>query len=170
MRVIIDTEIALTRFDEGGPDLGIRHGPGHWPGLTALPLMDDTLFPVASPTYPGLEGFSVAADIARLPLISDLARQGWHDWFRAAGVHGAALDERCRFSDTTDALEAAATGSARHWRGNGRGAVARRRPPDAIARPRAAGALGLLRDLSRAPAAAPGRARFRRLAVVGAEG
>ena len=36
MRLTFDTEIALTRFDEGGPDLGIRHGPGHWPGLTRI--------------------------------------------------------------------------------------------------------------------------------------
>ncbi len=110
VRVTIDTEVALSRFDDGGPDLGIRHGPGHWPGLTALPLMDETLFPVAAPSYPGLQGIDVAADVARLPLISDLSRQGWHDWFRATGVHGAKLDERWSFSDSTDALEAAAAG------------------------------------------------------------
>ena len=54
----IDTEVALTRFDDGGPDLGIRHGPGHWPGLTAHHLMDDALFPVASPRCPGIDGIS----------------------------------------------------------------------------------------------------------------
>jgi len=51
-----------------------------------------------------------AADVARLPLINDLARQGWHDWFRAAGVHGAELAPAHVFSDTTDAFEAAALG------------------------------------------------------------
>ena len=35
VRLTVDTEVALTRFEEGGPDLGIRHGAGHWPGLTA---------------------------------------------------------------------------------------------------------------------------------------
>jgi LysR family transcriptional regulator, glycine cleavage system transcriptional activator len=110
IRLSVDTEIALTRFDDGGPDLGIRHGPGHWPGLTAHHLMDDALFPVAAPDLPGLAEVRDAADVARLPLVSDLARQGWHDWFRAAGVHGAKLDERHSFSDTTDALNAAAFG------------------------------------------------------------
>ncbi len=43
---------------------------------------------------------SEAAHVARLPLISDHARQGWHDWFRAAEVHGVKLDERYSFSDT----------------------------------------------------------------------
>ena len=110
VRLSIDTETALTRFDDGGPDLGIRHGPGHWPGLTAHHLMDDALFPVASPGLPGLAQVRMPADIARLPLVSDLSRQGWHDWFRAAGVRGAQLDARYSFSDTTDALNAAAFG------------------------------------------------------------
>lgn len=110
IRVTVDTEIALTRFDEGGPDLGIRHGPGHWPGLTAHHLMDDHLFPVAAPTLRGVERVRTAADIAHVPLVADLARQGWHDWFRAAGVHGAAVAERYRFSDSTAALNAAVHG------------------------------------------------------------
>lgn len=110
IRLTVDTEVALTRFDDGGPDLGIRHGPGHWPGLTAHHLMDDYLFPVASPALPGVENVRDAAGILRLPLVSDLARQGWHDWLRAADVHGATPDERYRFSDSTAALNAAVHG------------------------------------------------------------
>jgi DNA-binding transcriptional LysR family regulator len=72
--------------------------------------MDDELFPVASPRLAGLDEVHEAADIARLPLIGDLARQGWHDWFRAMDVHGATLDERHVFSDSTDALQAAVYG------------------------------------------------------------
>jgi LysR family glycine cleavage system transcriptional activator len=110
VRLTVDTDIALARFEDGGPDLALRHGGGHWAGLTAHYVMDDTLFPVASPKLPGLDKVRTAADVATLPLISDLARQGWHDWFRAAGVHGARLDERHVFSDSTDALLAAAHG------------------------------------------------------------
>jgi DNA-binding transcriptional LysR family regulator len=110
VRLSVDTEVGLTRFDDGGVDLAIRHGPGHWPGLTAHHLMDDALFPVASPRLPGLSKVTEPRHIARLPLINDLARQGWHDWFRAAEVHGARLDERHVFSDTTDALQAAVHG------------------------------------------------------------
>jgi DNA-binding transcriptional LysR family regulator len=110
MRLSIDTEVALTRFEEGSHDLAIRHGPGHWPGLTSHHLMDDALFPVASPKLPGFAKVKTPADIARLPLINDLARQGWHDWLRAAGVHGAQLSPAHVLSDTTDAFEAAAHG------------------------------------------------------------
>jgi len=110
IQLSLDTEIALARFDDGGPDLGIRHGAGHWPGLTAHHLMDDSLFPVASPRMPGIERVRTPAQIAELPLIADHARQGWHDWFRAAGVHGCKLEERYTFSDTTDAMMAAAQG------------------------------------------------------------
>lgn len=106
--IAIDTEIALTRFDDGGPDLAIRHGPGHWTGLSSHHMMDDALFPVANPDV--ASRVSTASDIATLPLVSDLAHQGWHDWFRAAEVRGAQLDVRHTFSDSTDALEAAACG------------------------------------------------------------
>lgn len=106
--IAVDTEIALTRFDDGGPDLGIRHGPGHWAGLTSHHVMDDALFPVANADI--AKRVSTPADIATLPLVADLARQGWHDWFRAADVHGVQLDVRHTFSDSTDALEAAARG------------------------------------------------------------
>jgi DNA-binding transcriptional LysR family regulator len=45
-----------------------------------------------------------------LPLIGDLAHQGWADWFRAAGVRGKRLRELHTFNDTTDAMQAAAYG------------------------------------------------------------
>ncbi|NZA25993.1 LysR family transcriptional regulator [Luteimonas sp. SJ-92] len=110
LRVHVDTEVALTRFDDGGPDLGIRHGPGHWPGLSSRHLMDETMFPVASPSLPGLSRIRGAGDIAALPLLADNNRQGWHDWFRHAGHHGVRIDPHYVFSDSTDVLEAAAHG------------------------------------------------------------
>lgn len=110
IRLQLDTGIALMRFDEGGPDLGIRHGPGQWPGLTAHHLMDDELFPVASPGLPGASAVTTPREIAKLPLVTDLALQGWRDWFRAAGVRGFRLPEMHSFSDSTDAMRAAVYG------------------------------------------------------------
>ena len=110
IRLSLDTGTALTRFDEGGPDLGIRHGAGHWPGLTAHHLMDDELFPVASPGLAGVAAVREPRDIARLPLVTDLALQGWRDWFRAADVRGLRLPDMHSFSDSTDAMRAAVYG------------------------------------------------------------
>lgn len=110
IRLHLDTGIALTRFDDAGPDLGIRHGPGHWPGLTAHHLMGDELFPVASPGLPGAAEIREPREIARLPLVTDLALQGWRDWFRAAGVRGLRLPQMHSFSDSTDAMRASVYG------------------------------------------------------------
>ncbi len=110
IRVQLDTGIALTRFDEGGPDMGIRHGPGQWPGLTAHYLMGDEMFPVASPGLAGASEVTTPSEIARLPLVTDLALQGWRDWFRAAGVRGLGLPDMHTFSDSTDAMRAAVYG------------------------------------------------------------
>ena len=108
IRLSFDTGVALARFDEGGPDLAVRHGPGHWEGMSAHRLMDDTLFPLAPPALAAR--VREAADIAHLPRVTDLAQQGWHEWFRAAGVHGVSSEAAHVFSDSTDALDASAVG------------------------------------------------------------
>ncbi len=110
IRIDVETGFALARFDDNGPDLGIRHGPGHWPGLTAHMLLAEEMFPVASPAMPGIAKLREARDIAQLPLVADTARQGWPDWFRTAGVRGVRINERYRFSDSSTALMAAASG------------------------------------------------------------
>lgn len=111
VRLTLETGIEPTRFEDGTVDLAIRHGQGHWPGLTALHLMDDALFPVASPTLPGIHRVKEPAQIATLPLIHDRARQGWSDWFRAVGAGGVKYTERHSFVDSTDALQAAVHGT-----------------------------------------------------------
>jgi len=110
IRISIDTGFALTRFEDGGPDLAIRHGAGHWPGLKARHLMDDALFPVAAPSLPGIAGIAAPGDLLAFPLLSDLALQGWPDWFRAAGLRAQRLPEMHMFDDSTDVMRAAAAG------------------------------------------------------------
>lgn len=107
-RLSIDTDRVLARFDAGGPDLGIRYGPGRWPGLEAQHLMDDTLFPLAAPAVAA--GIAQPRDLVGLPLIGDLAMEGWREWFRAAGVRSGGGADVHSFSDTHDALRAAAAG------------------------------------------------------------
>jgi len=110
MRIELQTSSELVRFDENGPELGIRYGLGQWPGLAAHHLMDDELCPVASPALPGIDALRDPSQIATLPLISDMSPQGWRDWFRAAGVRGLELTAQHIFSDSTDAMRAAVYG------------------------------------------------------------
>ena len=110
IRIGIETGYALTRFDDGGPDLGVRYGGGQWPGLSARLLYEETLFPVAAPDMPGVETLRTPEDVAGASLIGDAGHQGWPDWARAANVRHAALDERYRFTDSNAALNAAASG------------------------------------------------------------
>ncbi|MBS0395221.1 MAG: LysR family transcriptional regulator [Proteobacteria bacterium] len=110
VRFKFETSVALARFDDAGPDLAIRYGVGHWPGLTAHHLMSEELLPVAAPTLAGLERVRVPEDILRLPLVHDLGLQGWPEWFRAAGVHGVRIPEMHIFTESTDSVLAAARG------------------------------------------------------------
>lgn len=110
IRLAVEADRSLARFDDAGPDLGLRYGPGGWAGLTALPLMDEALLPAAAPTLAGLDAVVAASDIAQLPLLDDLAQQGWADWFRFAGLRRVRAREIHSFSDSSDALAAAAAG------------------------------------------------------------
>jgi LysR family transcriptional regulator, glycine cleavage system transcriptional activator len=110
IRIHLDSDRSLARFDEGGVDLALRYGPGTWPGMTAHFLMDDTLFAAASPALIERHRIATAADVARLPLIQDLSPQSWPDWFRATGLRRVRLAEMHSFSDATDALQAAVAG------------------------------------------------------------
>lgn len=101
----------------GGADLAVRYGDGPWPrDHEALPLAEDRLLPVASPTL----ALHCPDDVARHRLIhfdwrqgADL-RPGWRDWLREAGVEHT--DERAdaagglRFSEVAHAIQAAVAG------------------------------------------------------------
>jgi DNA-binding transcriptional LysR family regulator len=110
VRVEFDSSPAFARFDDNGPELGIRYGAGHWPGLISHHLMDDELSPVASPALAGVHAVTTPAQITTLPMLADLGPQGWREWFREAGVHGAQLPTPHVFSDSTDVMRAAVYG------------------------------------------------------------
>jgi LysR family glycine cleavage system transcriptional activator len=110
VRVELDSSPTLARLDDNGPELGIRYGDGHWPGATSHHLMDDELFPVASPALAGVADVTTPAQITTLPMLSDLGPHGWREWLREAGVHGASLPTPHVFSDSTDVMRAAVYG------------------------------------------------------------
>ncbi|BCL77317.1 DNA-binding transcriptional activator GcvA [Jeongeupia sp. HS-3] len=67
-----------------GIDLGLRVGPGGWPGVHCEPLMRDAFVVVASPQLPG--GLpQQPADLARWPLLRS-SIEPWRHWFAKAGL------------------------------------------------------------------------------------
>jgi DNA-binding transcriptional LysR family regulator len=108
IHVAIDTDRTLVRFDEGGPDIGIRYGMGQWQGLVSRFLMDETLLAMASPAVAAT--VKTPADVANLPLVTDIAPEGWREWFRAAGLKPPHSPRIHTINDSSDGLIAAAHG------------------------------------------------------------
>ena len=68
-------------------DVAVRHGDGNWPGLDAVRLCTEQLFPVCSPKLVSGRGrMSKPADIMKFPLLHLDDRTAWSRWFDAAGV------------------------------------------------------------------------------------
>lgn len=88
---VSDVLVDFTRSND--VDLAIRYGSGKWPGVRVEHLMDEQIFPVASPELiergPGL---SEPADLLKYPLLHDTLPETWSMWFEAAGVHAPAFD------------------------------------------------------------------------------
>ncbi|NQV43443.1 MAG: transcriptional regulator GcvA [Rhodospirillales bacterium] len=88
---VSDVLVDFTRSND--VDLAIRYGSGKWPGVRVEHLMDETIFPVASPELiesgPGL---SKPADLLKYPLLHDTLPESWSMWFEAAGVHAPEFD------------------------------------------------------------------------------
>lgn len=107
----------LDDLDAGGIDLAVRMGAGPWPGTRCEPLMDDALYPVASPAL--LAHARRPPDLSGARLLHDRDPQAsWETWRR---LHGpVALDVRRgpRFASSDLLLRAAQQGQgvalARH--------------------------------------------------------
>lgn len=91
---------ALTDFSRDGVDIAVRHGLGRYPGLSCERLFAVELIPVAAPVLSERLGMPAKpADLTRWPHVHDAARQDWHLWFQAQGIHelapprGPAFDE-----------------------------------------------------------------------------
>jgi LysR family glycine cleavage system transcriptional activator len=112
----IDVKLSAThdRVDlmRGDFDVGVRFGPGSWPGdLRVDRLMDEDLFPVCSPALlergPPLER---PEDLRLHTLLHDDHVVDWRMWLLAAGVSGidTARGPMLNFSDLV--LQSAAAG------------------------------------------------------------
>jgi LysR family transcriptional regulator, glycine cleavage system transcriptional activator len=98
----------------GEADAAIRYGTGVYPGLTALPLMQDSFAPVCSPHHRPHN----ADELPRFSLIhfewggaaSKSSVPSWTVWKERAGLGGLEVEAGITFNDEASAIQAAIAG------------------------------------------------------------
>lgn len=99
----------LADFWQDDMDLAVRYGAGEWPGLRAVKLMDEQIFPVCSPGFAGGHLPRSLSALQRTTLLHS-PTQPWDEWF---GAHGLPADPQPRgmtFSESGLLLRAAIDG------------------------------------------------------------
>jgi LysR family glycine cleavage system transcriptional activator len=100
---------ALADFATEDVDLAVRYGSGEWPGLIALPLAREDVFPVCSPHFNGSRLPKTLAELVRARLLHT-PLQPWDEWFRALGINASPSRRGMTFSETDLLLRAAIDG------------------------------------------------------------
>lgn len=115
--VRLDTSLKPVDFVAQQVDIGVRYGPGRWPGLTADKLMDEEVYPVCSPQWlRERKRQQRPQDLARATLIHDLSMDGhtsfptWDAWLRKAGVTGVDTKRGMKINNSAAVLQAAIDG------------------------------------------------------------
>ncbi|MFZ5512445.1 MAG: transcriptional regulator GcvA [Pseudomonadota bacterium] len=99
----------LQDFVRDGIDVAIRFGLGRWPGVHSERLMDETMFPVASPQLNGGRLPRTPADLKRYTLLR-VELEDWTPWFRLVGLDWREPRGGVVFNDSGMVLQAAMDG------------------------------------------------------------
>jgi LysR family glycine cleavage system transcriptional activator len=115
LNVFLNTDWRAVDFVAEQIDVGVRFGAGKWPGLTAVHLMQESLFPVCSPTYPLLvDGRLSIESLSRSTLLHDVNAlpdfPGWRHWLNEFGYTGIQADNGLRINNSASVLQAAMDG------------------------------------------------------------
>jgi LysR family glycine cleavage system transcriptional activator len=117
VRLRVSSSPSAVDFDQGDVDVAVRIGRSAVESVSAVKLFHEWVAPVASPAFLRQHPLRRPADIARLPLLHDDSMrragrpQGWHEWFRVAGLPQVDTRGGDRFDDGHLALQAAAAGA-----------------------------------------------------------
>lgn len=89
--VLLDPAKALVDIARGEADIGIRFGHGRYPGLEAINLFEDEIFPVCAPGYLELNPIADLRDLKhhhllRLDWRATRPWPDWPEWLQAAGL------------------------------------------------------------------------------------
>ena len=105
----VSSSLDLELLRRGEADVGLRYGSEPVRGLTVIRLIDETLFPVASPAYIAARGIAQPAALAGATLLRHPLLR-WRPWFAAAGLDLEEPAAGPMFEDATLMYEAAAAG------------------------------------------------------------
>jgi DNA-binding transcriptional LysR family regulator len=109
LRLRIDAGTEIVDLDHSDIDLAVRVGKGDWPGVTAVHLLDQVVFPVCSPQHAA--ALKRHADLSLLPVLRDRgAMFTWETWLAPEGLSGLPLTEGATYSDASLCLQAAIAG------------------------------------------------------------
>lgn len=115
--VRLDTNLRPVDFVAQGIDIGVRYGKGSWPGLAAIKLMDEDVFPVCAPRLQGGKGpLALPTDLIGQTLIHDLSMDqdhdfpSWKGWLRANGISDAIATRGLKINNSAAVLQAAIDG------------------------------------------------------------
>jgi len=115
--VYVRTGRELVDFRREDVDIAIRFGPQTKGELKFLPLLDEEVFPVASPSLvPPTRIPLQVAELIEWPLLHDMDAylpqrwMSWHSWFERAGAKASAAAHGFRFSDSIVLVNAALAG------------------------------------------------------------
>lgn len=101
-------------FHRDSIDIAIRYGTGHYPGLTVIPLMEETAFPVCAPSV--AEGLKTPGDLASVTLLHAEWRMdrdaaaNWRVWLKAAHLSEIDPGRGLRFNNEAMTVQAAIDG------------------------------------------------------------
>ena len=84
IELTIQSSVEIVDFEREAVDAALRFGPGNWPGVTAEPLFDEWIAPVASPGFVAAHGVDICATLPDVPLLGSPSDR-WKAWFRTFG-------------------------------------------------------------------------------------
>ena len=113
----LDTTTRVIEFSREDVDVAVRYGPGNWPGLEVVKLMNEEVFPICSPKLRrGEHALRSPGDLRHHTLIHDDSMPShsdfpkWAFWLKAAGVSGIDATRGLHVNASLLAIQAAIDG------------------------------------------------------------
>jgi LysR family glycine cleavage system transcriptional activator len=116
VEVRISATDRVEQIGQGGIDIALRYGRGRWPGVETELLLQDDLFPIASPlVVDGDPPLRQPSDLQHFNLLNDSTWEAarfdfWHQWLEHAGVTGLELKGGFSFNYSNLLVQAAVDG------------------------------------------------------------